>query len=375
MTTVETRTMFVRLFACCRYVKGHLRSLVIDIQRNSYRFIDNQTYNFIHTIDGKSIEEVYSAYPATDKKVIEDNIDILQKEEFLFFTDNPELFPKMDLSWSTYSDLTNAIIEYDKNHGHNWSKIWDQLEAVGCEHVQISVYNELSISNLKNILTSVKNKRVLSIELIIPDIVDCKNKDWIHFVSQFPRIHQLVLHSSDVENKIFHSTTNMGHIYKTKAKITSHSHCGNINSKLFNISISSFTESLSHNSCLNRKISIGITGDIKICPSMPNVYGNINDITLSQAIKKPGFKKYWNITKDDIAVCKDCEFRYICTDCRAYVEDPHDKSGPDSTNLSKPLKCGYNPYTGEWAEWSTNPLKQKTIEYYGMPELVQDTGE
>lgn len=62
-------------------------------------------------------------------------------------------------------------------------------------------------------------------------------------------------------------------------------------------------------------------------------------------------------------VCKDCEFRYICTDCRAYVEDPDDI-------LSKPLKCGYNPYTGEWSEWSTNPLKQKAIDFYGMNNFV-----
>ena len=58
-----------------------------------------------------------------------------------------------------------------------------------------------------------------------------------------------------------------------------------------------------------------------------------------------------------IHVCKDCEFRYICTDCRAYIEDPNDI-------LSKPLKCGYNPYTAEWSEWSRNPLKQKAIEQY-----------
>ncbi len=57
------------------------------------------------------------------------------------------------------------------------------------------------------------------------------------------------------------------------------------------------------------------------------------------------------------------EFRYICTDYRAYVEDPEDI-------LSKPLKCGYNPYTGEWSEWSTNPLKQKAIDIYGMRDMV-----
>jgi hypothetical protein len=34
--------------------------------------------------------------------------------------------------------------------------------------------------------------------------------------------------------------------------------------------------------------------------------------------------------------------------------------------LSKPLKCGYNPYTCEWEDWSTNPLKEKAIKYYNL---------
>lgn len=102
----------------------------------------------------------------------------------------------------------------------------------------------------------------------------------------------------------------------------------------------------------------------KNCPSMKESYGNIKDTTLIEALEKPGFKKYWNITKDQINVCKDCEFRYICTDCRAYLEDPDDI-------YSKPLKCGYNPYTCEWEEWSTNPLKEKAIKHYGMEDLVK----
>jgi hypothetical protein len=81
-----------------------------------------------------------------------------------------------------------------------------------------------------------------------------------------------------------------------------------------------------------------------------------------------------------INICKDCEFRHhrvlgtsICTDCRAYVENPD--ACPDLLGdiLSKPLKClsrelggGYNPYTCEWEDWSTNPLKEKAIKHYEM---------
>jgi SPASM domain peptide maturase of grasp-with-spasm system len=122
-------------------------------------------------------------------------------------------------------------------------------------------------------------------------------------------------------------------------------------------------ESLKYNSCLNNKISIDTFGNIKNCPSMKENFGNINDLTLTDAFNNNQFKKYWNIKKDDIAVCKDCEFRHICTDCRAFLETPEDI-------YSKPLKCGYNPYTNTWEEWSTNPLKQKAIEFYGMNDLI-----
>jgi len=71
------------------------------------------------------------------------------------------------------------------------------------------------------------------------------------------------------------------------------------------------------------------------------------------------FKKYWDITKDDISVCKSCEFRYVCTDCRAFVETPDDL-------YSEPLKCGYNPATTEWEDCSTNPLKKEVMNYYNF---------
>ena len=102
---------------------------------------------------------------------------------------------------------------------------------------------------------------------------------------------------------------------------------------------------------------------------MPQIFGNIKNTSLEEALGQPDFKKYWNLTKDHIEVCKDCEFRYICTDCRAYTERTHTRS--EGLDISKPLKCGYNPYTGEWEEWSTNPLKEKAIKHYGMEVLVK----
>ena len=81
---------------------------------------------------------------------------------------------------------------------------------------------------------------------------------------------------------------------------------------------------------------------------MTKSYGNIRDTTLREAIEKQGFKDVWYTHKDQIEVCKDCEFRHICTDCRAYIQDPNNI-------YSKPAKCSYDPYTATWgAENPTN---------------------
>ncbi len=55
----------------------------------------------------------------------------------------------------------------------------------------------------------------------------------------------------------------------------------------------------------------------------------------------------------------------IYTDCRAYIENSEDQ-------FSKPLKCGYDPYTNIWEDWSANPLKQNAIKYYSFEEFLRN---
>jgi SPASM domain peptide maturase of grasp-with-spasm system len=184
-----------------------------------------------------------------------------------------------------------------------------------------------------------------------------------NFLLKYRRVHFITFFNSPVDEIIFFDDLDSGLIY-SKIESVNHKHCGTIYERDMVSNISLFTESQHHNTCLNRKISIDVEGNIKNCPSMAQSFGNIRDTTLQEALEHPDFKKYWNVKKDQISVCQDCEFRHICTDCRAYLENPEDM-------YSKPLKCGYNPYTAEWEEWSTHPMKQKAIDYYGMQELVK----
>jgi radical SAM protein with 4Fe4S-binding SPASM domain len=73
---------------------------------------------------------------------------------------------------------------------------------------------------------------------------------------------------------------------------------------------------------------------------MQTKFGNAKETSLEKVLTDPTFTAPWSADKSQIDTCKVCEFRFICTDCRAFTENNHP--------LGKPRKCGYDPYSGNW---------------------------
>jgi SPASM domain peptide maturase of grasp-with-spasm system len=153
------------------------------------------------------------------------------------------------------------------------------------------------------------------------------------------RINAVTVHSAPAAREIvLDGGVAVGYVQQA---IDSPACCGQIGPRHFVVNIDAWSEAQRHNSCLNCKIAIDARGEIRNCPSLPRSYGNIRDTSLHSALAQRDFTALWSINKDQIEVCKDCEFRYICIDCRAYLTGDHDR-------YSKPAKCGYDPYTAVW---------------------------
>lgn len=136
--------------------------------------------------------------------------------------------------------------------------------------------------------------------------------------------------------------------------------CGVISESFFTVNLQNTTIGKTHNSCLYKKIAIDEDGFFKNCPSQGEVYGRIDELLVHEKLLlKEDYTKLWNINKDKINECKICEFRDICIDCRAYIENPKDI-------YSKPLKCGYNPHTNQWNDWKQMKTKIPAITFYNF---------
>jgi len=97
-----------------------------------------------------------------------------------------------------------------------------------------------------------------------------------------------------------------------------------------------------YNPCWGHKLAVDTDGSIKICLWQTKTFGSIKEMNIKKMILTGIFNEYWELTKDRIEGCRDCEYRYGCFDCREisfrqnkdlYAANPY---------------CKYNPYDGIW---------------------------
>ncbi len=105
--------------------------------------------------------------------------------------------------------------------------------------------------------------------------------------------------------------------------------------------------------CWNGKAAITPCGDVLPCVFARDlVAGNILQTSLKDILGRGKLKDLWEITLDDVEICKDCEYRYACFDCRALAYSMTENL------LSKVHGCAYDPYSGQWKK---SGLKEESI--------------
>lgn len=355
---------YFRLFTNCAIVKGAKRSIIYDLQRYHVDFITNNMYEILTEYKDLSIGEIKLMYGKANEPVIDSYFDFLLNKEYIFLCERHELalFPDVDLTWDIPSKVENALIDVNSNSVHDFGTIFEQLEKLGCTALQIRYFFPETVERIEAMLNHLKGSSIESLALCTAYHDAWTSERLHHLADTSEHIGKLILHSAPPAKTIDFEHEYLS-ILLVEKEIDSNAHCGIISPEYFSVNLQTYIESQHHNTCLNSKISIDIDGQIKNCPSLKESYGNIKNTSLQEALNTKGFKDLWTVNKDQIETCKDCEFRHICVDCRAFLEDPKNRN-------SKPLKCGYDPYTNEWKEWSTNPLKQEAIQHYNLIELI-----
>jgi SPASM domain peptide maturase of grasp-with-spasm system len=341
-----------------RLTKGIKRSLLIDLFHEVYFVIPNSLFEFLKTYNGKTLEHIYTDFKKDEHSTIEEYLGWLSNHNLIIISDNSMLkniFDSLETEWDMPYEITNCILEMDERNIDFSKQTLINLSENRIPFVEIRFDWGIGLPELVDVIKIAQRGTIKSVSLFINFSPSYTKKIFERYLKYLTVLDKIIIYNApySLEFKLHNGLTSVSFI---EEEITSFS-CGIISEKYFRANRPFYSETQKHNTCLNRKIAISKNGDIKNCPSFLTTYGNIRDISISEAINLPGFKDLWTITKKDISTCKICEFRDVCSDCRFFLEEPNNI-------YSKPLKCGYNPFTNEWEDWFANPLNSTAIKYY-----------
>lgn len=338
------------LHADCVPVRGAHTSAIYDLNRLRIATFPTAYFDVIRAIDGAYADDPYAPGDDPHADKIASLVRYLLENEMAAFQSEPARFPPIDTGWDVPGQLQNAIIDIG-NHLHDFEGLFAQLDELGCQFVQIRAYACLpTLEDIAGIARAARHKSLRGIELFLHHDPRFDADALRQLVRDHLIIARLVFHSApeDVALEVaFGGDTTDGvaetrRVHFTCVQLISSDDCGRITAAAIQPpTVEMFNELRQFNGCLNGKISIDVNGQIRNCPSMSTSFGDAATRPLRDVVSDAAFREVWDIGKDRIDICRDCELRYACTDCRAFLQRSDDL-------YSKPAKCGYDPYTGKW---------------------------
>jgi len=383
------------------FVTGAKRSAIYDLNAEKVYSINDEGSKIIcDLIENRELTEEESVYVDQIKELF--NIKKFEICDHKFEIEQP----RIKMAWLEITQKCNCKclhcyegcehFEIDNPLALNdWYKIVDDLSTIGCDGVQLLGGEPTLYSNLVDLLkycitknfkqvTIYTNLMFLSDEVfkIIKDnnvIVNTtfygSNSEIHDKITQIPgsfsrlvknlkklkdadvktRISVLIMkeNEGDYEN-IINMLKSLGitnYHYDEIRKVYLGEQCKHLPKKRrlqltspnFKINKKIFNMSNKNNTCWYGKIVVSTNGDVFPCVFERNIkYGNVKNNSLIDIFNGELTKKYWSYSFENIEMCKDCEYRYACKDCRpvAFAEN-------GNINEKNPY-CSYNPKTGIW---------------------------
>ncbi len=358
------KNLYFILSASCKLVRGLKRCVIIDYDRGNLYFITHEYLTLMENMDRKQLKHIEKEIDNDSRDFFEEFLAMIIANEIGFFTKNQANFPKIEDGLNNDNVLLkDVIIEIDEFFFNkiNFKNLCLDLIELRCKYFEIRILSKLDLYFLDEVIKIINTtySKCVEIHCTYNDDIDITLLQ--NFIEEQSLVSKMFVYGSP-ENRIVevlnyspNPHVQLGNIYFLNYTFDNGNCCGIINKENLHYSKLYLHNLLkTRNGCLDRKISIDKNGNIKNCPSMKKEFGNIREVSIKDVLQDDEFKKYWSINKDNISICKACEFRYNCTDCRAFLQKADDI-------YSKPLKCGYDPNTCKWEDWSTSSLTKKDI--------------
>ncbi len=315
--------MVYQFHSLCVPVGGFFRTAIYDLQFGCFYLCEHSVNN---SLRGNSDELLISRLKANN----------------LVYSGNGKGAQLKSISVNDYSYpglISNLIVEVKT--AVDFELIFRIVNECLCYNLQIVIIGcEITKRDIEDLIRLINTSIVKHCEIVLPFDVFDEIGSLLNQVL-FPELHVMYVYNMPLYNQ---------HDAHYKFPITfiygdySYSAGQNIKSiSGFSVNSLFYVESSSFNTYYNRKLFIGLNGEIGNGPLSMKSFGNLKTIgSVEKLLRSKKFMKLWHVKKDDISVCNVCEFRHMCLDSRVPIE--HKIKG----KYYHQTECNYNPFIAKW---------------------------
>jgi SPASM domain peptide maturase of grasp-with-spasm system len=329
-----------KLFSNCLPVKGINRGVLVDVQRQNYHILPNEIIDFINEYSGKKVYNLFQDFK-NHKSILKKYMRYFLTNELVILTENSAAFPAISSDFDRPFVIDTVTLDLNLSIASLCSFFSTKTDSLGICCLRL-VSEDLCLQKLYEIFQFLENSKIKTIVLFVKYRQGFE-QELAEIKSKFTRIAEIVFYDVDKETT-FKKATQVKFIFENKSLIQVlsmqiHNHND------FLLTIETFNEALKYSSVYNRTIYIDRFGNIKRHIEDQSVFGNIDIDDLNDVVKNQKIKLFWEISKDKIKVCKDCEFRYICPDGSI----PFKEKETDLLYTTQ-TQCNYDPYENLWID-------------------------
>lgn len=323
-----------KLFECCIAVKGAKKGIIMDLQRGDIFSVSNAILDLLEEYSNKSVYQLLKDY-RHQKKVLKKYIQFFYENELIFITEDLSRFPKINTKTEKPFVIDTVVLEIDDLQKFKQKFIKEDLNSIGCKNL-VLISKTFCVDNLKIVLALIEKSKVELVSAFLPFVYGLSQIK--NIAKSNRRFRNITFYNAkedlgsakDVYPKCFYTKKDLKTILSKNIQDTNS----------FAINIDAYLESLNYNLFYNRRVYIDNMGNIKHNFSQLSSFGNIKVSPILDIVSQNNFKRLTRITKDQIEVCKDCEYRYCCPDNRIPIVK--DKIIHHNTT------CNYDPYQNTW---------------------------
>lgn len=335
--------LYFKLYANCIPVKGANENIICDMERQYYLPIPSIVYDVLLVNENNelTIEELKHYFDGNYDEGIDKFFVFFEERGLGFYTSEPGWYPTLSLDWDSPFEITNAILEIDRTGmQYDINSVLDQLNEIGCQAIEFRFLSVVSIEKIIKFLKEYENSRFQAYVLYLHYADNIVEKDLVELYLSLSRISFIVVYSTVEDIAISaHNSRLKEYVKFTKAPLTISSK-EQLSPNNLILNIPSFTEAKKFNLGLNRKVSVDVNGHIKHYPNHCKSFGNVAEKNLIEVIRQPLFQQLWFINNDQIEICRDCQFRYMCPSNSDILEQ--------NGKFYKKDQCMFDPYSNNW---------------------------